>query len=210
VKGVGRVNDPAKLQSKALASGDVVSRADPRWVRLRRQIEEHALQLGDFTLASGRKSSFIFQLRQTTLHPEGAHLLADVIVDYMAGQGIGCIGGLALGAVPIVSAVAAISAVKNAPVDAFFVRKEVKAHGAKERIDGFVRDDRELLLVDDVATTGGSILKALEGLREEGKNCVARKALVIIDRQEGATENLAEHGIELVSIFKKSDFNVEG
>ena len=202
------MNEPVKLQPETLASGDVVSRADPRWGALRRQIEEFALQTGDFTLASGRKSTFIFQLRQTTLHPEGARLMADLIVDYMRGAGLGCIGGLALGAVPIVAAVAAISAAKNAPVDAFFVRKEVKAHGARERIDGFVRDEQDVLLVDDVATTGGSILKALEGLREEGKRCAARKALVLIDRQEGATENLAEHGIELVSIFKKSDFDI--
>lgn len=175
---------------------------------MRDQIQSCSLQIGNFTLASGRSSKFLFQLRQTTLHPEGSALLADIIVDYMNAHSIKCIGGLVLGAVPIVSAVSVMSHWKKTPVDAFFVRKEPKEHGAKERIDGFINRGQEVLLVDDVATSGGSILKALNGMKEENAVCRVRKALVIVDRQEGAAENLKNEGIELVSIFKKSDFDI--
>lgn len=192
------------------AVGRVISPGDPRWVRLRELIEEHSLQRGNFVLSSGRPSTYLFQLRQTTMLPEGAKILGDVIVDYMSAQNIGCVGGLAVGAIPLVSAVCVMSFVKGAPVDTFFVRKEAKAHGARERIDGYVRAGAEVLMIDDVATSGGSIVKAIEGMREEYPSCFTRKALAIIDRQEGAAENLAERGIELVSIFKRSDFQIEG
>lgn len=196
-------------EAKTLAQGyGVASRSDPRWIRLRELIQKYSVKTGSFKLSSGRTSRFLFQLRQTTLHPEGAALMADIIVDYMKKQDLHYIGGLVQGAVPIVASVTAVSFNRNAPVYAFFVRKETKQHGAKERIDGHIESGAEVLLVDDVATTGGSLLKALEGVEEEGHKCVARKALVIIDREEGAAENLAEKGIELVSIFKKSDFEL--
>ena len=196
------------MESEAKTTGYVVDRGDPRWRRLRDHIQEFSLQTGSFRLSSGRMSSYLFQIRQTTLHPVGAGLSADIIVDYMQAHGLGYIGGLVQGAVPIAAAVAALSFAKGAPVKAFFVRKETKQHGARERVDGFVENGAEILLVDDVATTGGSILKALEALKEEGFDCAARKALAIIDREEGATENLRAHGLELVSLFKKSDFDI--
>jgi len=188
---------------------DIVDRSDPRWLRLRAQIQKDSLKRGEFKLSSGRTSSFIFQLRQTTLHPEGAALLADMIVDYMRSKDIKYVGGMVQGAVPIVASVAARSYGTPHEVFAFFVRKETKQHGAKERIDGFIGGEGdEILIVDDVATSGGSLIKTLEALREEGHSRVVRKALVIIDREEGAAEALARHGVELVSIFKKSDFDV--
>ena len=137
---------------------DVLDHSDARWRRLQEIIRAYSLKRGEFVLASGRTSTYLFQLRQTTMLPEGAALIADIIVDYMKRHAIACIGGLELGAVPIVSAVAAVSHLKNYPVDAFFVRKAQKEHGARERVDGFLRADAEVLMIDDVATTGGSIL----------------------------------------------------
>jgi orotate phosphoribosyltransferase len=189
-------------------SGDVIDAADPRRARLHRLIDTYSLQRGEFTLSSGRKSNYLFQLRQTTMLPEGAHLLGDVIVDFMKAHDLSCVGGLAVGAIPMVSAILVLSHAKGAPVDAFFVRKEAKSHGALERIDGHVRDGAEVLIVDDVATSGGSILKTIEGLRAEHPSCRATKALVVVDREEGATEALAEQGIELFAIFKRSDFEI--
>ncbi len=186
----------------------VIDPSDPRWRRLRDLIEENSLKTGDFILSSGRGSKYIFQLRQTTLLPEGANILGDIIVDYMNIHSIECIGGPAVGAVPLVSAVSVMSFVKGSPKHAFFVRKEAKEHGALERIDGHVKDSDEVLIVDDVATSGGSILKAIEGMKEEFPSCAVRKALVIVDRQEGAAENLARYGIELVSIFGTCDFDI--
>lgn len=186
----------------------VIDASDPRWVRLQALIDQHSLKRGDFILASGRSSKYLFQLRQTAMLPEGAKLLGDIVVDYMNRHTIGCIGGLAVGAVPLVSAVSVMSCLKGSPKDAFFVRKEPKEHGARERIDGHVKSGEQVLIVDDVATSGGSIIKAIEGMHTEHPSCYVRKALVIVDRQEGAAEKLAERGIELVSIFRREDFNI--
>jgi orotate phosphoribosyltransferase len=194
--------------TEAAAADRVLDPADPRWDRLRALIEAHSLKRGDFILSSGRSSKYIFQLRQTTMLAEGAQLIGDVIVDYMNAQKIECVGGLAVGAVPLVAAVAVMSAVKGTPKDSFFVRKEAKGHGARERIDGYVRAGEEALMIDDVATSGGSILKAMEGMQEEYPTAFTRKALVVIDRQEGAAENLAAQGVRLVSIFKRGDFAI--
>jgi orotate phosphoribosyltransferase len=171
-------------------------------------IELHSIKRGDFTLSSGGKSTYLFQLRQTTMLPEGAKILGDVIVDFMRHHGLRCVGGLAVGAIPMVSAVSVMSFIKEYPVDAFFVRKEAKAHGALERIDGFVSEGEEALLIDDVATSGNSIIKSMEGMYMEHPSSIARKALVVIDREEGARANLARHGIELYSIFTRRDFNI--
>lgn len=191
-----------------VASSFVVDPADPRRGRLHRLIDTHSLQRGDFTLSSGRKSNYLFQLRQTTMLPEGAHLLGDVIVDFMKAHELCCIGGLAVGAIPLVSAILVLSHAKGAPVDAFFVRKEAKSHGALERIDGHVREGADVLIVDDVATTGGSILETIEGLRAEHPSCRAARALVVVDREEGAAEALAAQGVALYALFKRSDFEI--
>lgn len=188
----------------------VLDASDPRWRRLRALIEQHSLKRGDFTLASGRKSNYLFQLRQTTMHPEGARLIGDIIVDFMKRSSITCIGGLELGAVPVVSSAAVMSAVKGSPVDAFFVRKLAKEHGARELVDGHVDDAGNILIVDDVATSGGSILKAIENLKSVHPQCDVRTALVVVDREEGASENLAKAGVDLVSIFKRRDFSIDG
>lgn len=178
---------------------------DARRARLFSIIERESLLRGHFVLSSGRESTYLFQLRQTMLHPEGSSLLGDVIVDYMRAQKLSSIGGLAMGAVPLVTAVAVASFSKGYPVHAFFVRKEAKGHGAKERIDGHLVKGSEVLVVDDVTTTGGSTLKAVEAIREEG-GCTVTRALSIVDREEGAAEEMARHGIALVSLFKRTDF----
>jgi orotate phosphoribosyltransferase len=193
----------AAQQDRAMA-WSVLDRNDERWRRLRKLICEHSLRVGDFKLSSGRRSPYFFQLRQTTMLPEGAMLLGEVILEHMYHHSIECIGGLELGAVPLVSSVAVMSHIRALPIDPFFVRKLAKEHGAGERIDGHLRAGAEVLMVDDVATTGGSILKAIEGI--EGHGCRVRRALAVVDREEGAADNLAGHGIQLAAIFKRSDF----
>ncbi len=182
--------------------------ADPQVERLHAIIAKESLMTGDFVLSSGRRSRYLFQLRQTVLHPEGAHIIGGLIVAFMKRQGLSCLGGLEMGAVPVVTAAAVRSHDLGHPVQAFFVRKQAKAHGAKERIDGHLAEGAEILLVDDVSTTGGSILKALQAIRESGHAVSCRHALTIVDREEGATENLAAAGITLHSILRKSDFEI--
>ncbi|MBU6297532.1 MAG: orotate phosphoribosyltransferase [Alphaproteobacteria bacterium] len=187
---------------------EILRRDDPRWVRLREIILEKSLQTGNFILSSGRTSKFLFQLRQTTMLPEGAALIGEIVVEYMQRFGLRCVGGMELGAVPIVSAISVASHNMKYPVDSFFVRKKAKEHGARELIDGHVTDGEEVLLVDDVATSGKSMFGTVAGVHQQYPNCFVRRALVIVDRQEGATEALLDKGIQLVSLFKKSDFPI--
>ena len=178
--------------------------SDPRRGRLRQIIEEKSLITGrTFTLASGRTSSFFVNLKQTMLDPEGANLLADLVLDVMEDQDIHNIGGLEMGAVPLVSAVCTKS-YGRFPLNAFFVRKNVKDHGAEKLIDGHLDEGSEVLIIDDVVTTGGSAMQAAEAVRARG--CQVSKILAIVDRQEGGRENLAGHGFELISLLNRSDF----
>ena len=109
-------------QDRAMA-WSVLDRNDERWRRLRKLVSEHSLRVGDFKLSSGRRSPYLFQLRQTTMLPEGAALLGEVILEYMYQHSIECVGGLELGAVPLVSSVAVMSHIRALPISAFFVRK---------------------------------------------------------------------------------------
>ncbi len=187
----------------------VLDQHDPRWHKVHKIILDKSLKIGGFILTSGVTSKYLFQLRQTTMLPEGAALIGEIVVEYMQRNALKCVGGLELGAVPLVSAISVASYYKSYPVDAFFVRKSAKEHGARERIDGHVRVGEEVLFVDDVATSGKSILTAIEAVKEEFPTCSVRRAFVVVDRQEGAAQNLAAHGVHLVSLFKKSDFPIK-
>jgi orotate phosphoribosyltransferase len=186
---------------------EVISRTDPRWKRLHAIIEERSLKRGEFTLSSGAKSTFLFQLRQTTMFPEGQHLVGTIIEEFMRAKGLRTIGGLEMGAVPIVGAVAFASFAAGHPVDAFFVRKQPKSHGAKELIDGELKDGADVLMVDDVTTTASSVLKAIDNAATEKKLSVSW-ALSIVDRDEGGAANLGRRGIALASIFTRQDFGL--
>jgi orotate phosphoribosyltransferase len=188
---------------------EVLQRDDPRWERLHDIVFEKSFKTGNFILSSGVSSKFLFQLRQTTMLAEGATLIAEIVLEYMQRHGIHCIGGLVQGAVPIGQSVLMLGHAEHYPIHHFFVRKEAKKHGAEELIDGYPLDDSEVLIVDDVATKGGSIKTAIENLLKEHPSCVVKRALVVVDRQEGAAEALlANRNVQLVSLFKKSDFPI--
>ena len=187
-----------------MLSRPALERSDPRWKLLHGLIAEHSLHRGEFVLASGRTSNFHFQLGQTLLLPEGAALVGEIVVEYMREHDIDCLGGMELGATTVAAVTATMSQLKGWPVHAFFVRKDAKSHGAQQKIDGHLRTETEVLAVDDVATTGNSILDAIKDMN----GASVHRALVVLDREEGAAEKLATHGIELASIFKKSDFSL--
>ena len=156
-----------------------------------------------FKLASGRISQFFFNLKPTMLDPEGINLLADLLIEDLRKEGIRCIGGPVMGAVPLVDALS-VKSFGVFELATFFVRKEAKDHGVKQKIDGTLLDNSEVAVIDDVVTTGGSVQIAVDAARERG--CTVNRAWVVIDREEGAAERLQEQGIGLRSLFKRSDF----
>ncbi len=157
--------------------------------------EIKVVQTGEFLLASGRKSNYFVNIKRASTDPR---ILREIAKEMAPHVGDAKIAGMALGAVPLAVAVALET---NRPF--VMVRKEPKDHGTQELIEGDVAPGDKFIIVEDVATTGGSTLKVVSALRSKGAN--VSKAIVVVDREEGATEMLVEHGIELVSIFKAKD-----
>jgi len=176
--------------------------------RLADIIRARSFGRGEITLASGRKSDFYFNLKPTMLDPEGAALLAELSLDALKDEGIDYIGGLEMGAVPLAGAIAQLSWMKGKPIAAFFVRKKPKEHGARLAVEGLAKGEtlagKRIVIVEDVTTTGGSAIKAVDAVREAGGNVVM--VFTMVDREEGATENFREAGIELRSLYKAGEF----
>jgi orotate phosphoribosyltransferase len=171
--------------------------------RLRTLLKEHSLIFGDFTLTSGKKSRYYFDSKRTTLLAEGAYLTATQILKTLRDQGIeaDAIGGMTLGADPIVCPVAALSQIEGPPLRAFIVRKESKGHGTAGRIEGQLEPASRVVVVDDVVTTAGSTLRAIEAVLEAGMKVVA--VLCLVDREEGGTDKLRRW--PFFPIFRRSE-----
>ena len=171
--------------------------------RLKHLLKTHSLMFGDFTLASGKKSSFYFDSKKTTLRPEGAYLVASEMLHVLQERGIAApaIGGLTLGADPIVCPIAALSHGTDQPMRAFIVRKETKGHGTTRQIEGDLDAGCDVVVVDDVVTTGGSTLKAIEAAEAAGHRVVA--VLCIVDREQGGAEALSKW--PFFSLFTRSE-----
>jgi orotate phosphoribosyltransferase len=170
-------------------------------------IRTRSMRLGKFTLASGRESDLYLNLKPTMMDPRGAHLCAKAFLARVP-PGTDYVGGLEMGAVPVISALAAVSDIEGRPVRTFFVRKSAKDHGTREVVEGLMTGEslagKRVLVTDDVATTGGSVIKAIEAARAAG--AIVTDALVIVDRQEGGTEAMAAIGVTLASVFVGDDF----
>jgi orotate phosphoribosyltransferase len=153
------------------------------------------VQTGEFVLASGKKSNFFVNIKRASTDPK---VLREIGREMAPHVGDSKIAGMALGAVPIAVAVALET---GRPF--VMVRKEPKDHGTKELIEGDVSPGEKFVVVEDVATTGGSTMKVVNALRSKGAHVV--KAIVVVDREEGAAQLLSENGVEFVSIFKAKD-----
>jgi len=161
------------------------------------------------TLASGRESDFYLDLRQTLMRPRGVELAGSLALEkLLAGPAVQAVGGMAVGAVPFVSAVLGAAARRDPPADlvGFFVRKQAKEHGLGRRIEGGFAEGQTVALVEDTTTTGGSTLDAVVAVQEAGGK-VAR-VLCLVDRGEGAAEAIHSHGIELEAIFGRDDLPI--
>jgi len=172
--------------------------------KLFKLLNKVALKRGDFVLSSGKKSNYYLDGRVITLTPEGAYLVANIILDMIKGQVLDAIGGPTLGADPIVGALAALSYVNQQPIKTFIVRKQAKEHGMSRQVEGpELKAGDHVILVDDVATSGKAILEAKQALDKIG--VIVTQAIVIVDREEGAVESLAKVGLKLQSIFSRTD-----
>lgn len=176
--------------------------------RLKDIIHKRSFGRGEITLASGRKSDFYFNLKPTMLDPEGAALLAELSLDALKDDKIDYIGGLEMGAVPIAGAIAQLSWLKGNPIAAFFVRKKPKEHGARLAVEGLIKGEnlagKRIVIVEDVTTTGGSAIKAVDAVRDSGGEVVL--VFTMVDRDEGATEAFAEAGIPFRALYKAGEF----
>ena len=172
--------------------------------RLAKLLMEKSYVEGEVTLTSGKKSDYYFDCKQTALHPEGGYLIGRLFLDMLRGENVAGVGGMTLGADPLVSAVSVVSFVEGAPLPAFIIRKQSKGHGTNQFLEGlknFAPGDRVALL-EDVVTTGGTLLTAVERVRDAGLEIAA--VLAVLDREEGGRERLAEAGLALKSIFTRA------
>ena len=180
--------------------------------KLREIIERRSFrEKGAFKLASGRMSTIYFNLKPTMLDPAGARLIGAALAAKAIELRADYVGGLEMGAVPLVAAAAAMSAVAEKPVRAVFVRKAAKDHGTQSLIEGLAEGESlagsSVVVVEDVTTTGGSALTAVAALRAAGASVA--DVVTVIDREEGAAGTFAAAGLTLHALFRKSEFAQE-
>ncbi|MFH1359692.1 MAG: orotate phosphoribosyltransferase [Candidatus Omnitrophota bacterium] len=157
-------------------------------------------------LSSGKESDFYIDARRITLHPEGVYLCAKIILNMIQEDAVDAIGGPTLGADAIVGAIAVLSHEAGKPLNGFIIRKKPKAHGKQQQIEGpLLFQGARVILIDDVATSGQSLVESLEICAKMNVSVV--KAICLVDRQEGAQEALAGKNCSLISIFNLSDFS---
>ena len=180
--------------------------AGGRRARLREVVAARSLRRGRFTLASGAESTVYFNMKETLFDPEASLLVADLLLAELAVRPADYIGGLELGAVPIAACVGLRSAQMGRLVRPFYVRKAAKNHGLGGWIDVALTPGARAAIVEDVTTTGGSVLRAAAAARAAG--CRVDTALTIVDREEGASARLSADGIVLTALLTASDFDL--
>ncbi len=165
--------------------------------------EKSVLTGGDFKLASGGQSSVFFDMKMTLLDPEGLNLAADLSLQAIADLPCDAVGGLVLGACPIVDAIA-VKSWPSRPVQGFYVRKEPKDHGTTKLIEGPLPEGATAIMLEDVSTRGGSVLKAINEARKSG--CTVDHVLTMVDRQQGAADMLKGEGVTLHALYLMEEF----
>jgi orotate phosphoribosyltransferase len=166
---------------------------------------EKSFSRGQFKLASGKMSNYYFDAKPTMFDPAGALALAKLVLDRLQGYDIQMVGGLEMGAVPLISNVAMISEIMRRPLPGFFVRKQVKDHGTKRLVEGSPNvSGKRVAILDDVTTTGESAMIAVRAAQEAGANVVL--VLSVVDREEGAAAFYEKQGIPFAWLFTSGEF----
>jgi len=174
--------------------------------RLMELVRERALKFGDFTLASGKKSTYYLDGKQVTLSAEGLMQISYGLLDLLKGVDFSGFGGMSIGADPIVGGVLVAAAAQNRPLQGFMVRKEAKGHGTQRFIEGPVQPGDKVVIVDDVVTTGGSALQAVDRVEEFG--CKVVHAVGIVDRLQGGRAAFDARGIPFSALLTVEDFGI--
>lgn len=178
-----------------------------RYPQLAERLKTRSLKFGKFILASGKESTYYIDGRLTSFDPAGATLIADAVLKEIEGMAVDAVGGMDMGATPIVGAVACRSYLVGRPLPTFVVRKEVKSHGTQKKIEGPLPPAPcNVVIIDDVVTSGDSILKAIDAAQSAG--CKVLLALAVLDRNAGAAEALAARGIPYRPLVTLADLGI--
>ena len=184
--------------------GNFSEKYDLNKAKLLKQLTEKSYKKGNFTLASGKKSSHYLNCKPVSLNGEGLNLISHLFLELMDSRSK-AVAGLTLGADPLVSGLIVKAASQDLDLDGLIIRKEIKSHGTKSGIEGPTLQKGTLVTVlEDVVTTAGSVIKAIKKLREN--NYVVEEVLSIVDRQEGGYEALHNENVQLKSLFTIKDF----
>ncbi len=167
---------------------------------------ERALKFGDFTLASGRKASYYLDGKQVTLHARGLRLVSLGLLEQLRDVEFDAVGGMSIGADPIVAGVLTVAAEQSRELKGFLVRKEPKGHGTQKYVEGPLQQGERVVIVEDVVTTGGSSLLAIDRVQEFGAQVV--QVAAIVDRMEGGAAAFRKRGIPFTSLLTIADFGI--
>ncbi len=170
-------------------------------------VREKALKFGEFTLASGKKASYYLDCRQVTLDARGAKIIGEGMLELIGEKLPPLVGGMVIGADPITASILTLSGIAGNDLRGIMVRKEAKGHGTGKYVEGPYIKGEEVVIVEDVVTTGGSSLKAIEYCESVGLK--VRRVLAIIDRMEGGKEAFSAAGYELTTLLTIEDFGIE-
>lgn len=165
-----------------------------------------ALKLGEFVLASGRTSNYFLDGKLVTLHSEGLRLVAEGLFDLLHDVEFDAVGGMSMGADPIVAGMLTVAAERGTALDGWLVRKQAKGRGTNKYVEGPVREGAKVVVIDDVVTTGGSALESVDRIREAGG--VVVQVVGIVDRLEGGAENFAAHELPFRSLLTIRDLGI--
>jgi orotate phosphoribosyltransferase len=178
-----------------------------RYPRLVELLKSKSLKFGRFVLASGQVSSYYIDGKMTCMDPEGATLIAKAILGEIKDMQVDAVGGMDMGATPIVGAVATQSFEAGRPLPVFVVRKETKEHGTKKPIEGPIPPRSKVVVIDDVVTTGGSIVKAIDAVQAAGSEVVL--AITVLDRNAGAAEAMRARGVPYRPLVMLDELGIE-
>jgi orotate phosphoribosyltransferase len=174
---------------------------------LKQLVRDKALRFGQFTLSSGRTANYYLDCRLITLDAQGARLVGEGMLELLGDRLPDLVGGMAIGADPITAAILTLAGVRGQALRGVMVRKEPKQHGTGKFVEGPFREGESIVIVEDVVTTGGSSLLAIE--RCEAVGLRVERVLAIIDRLEGGREAFARRGYELTTLLTVRDFGIE-